>query len=88
MVIFVAEGSEAKRDELISTHFQPKLLKCVELHSDDHIFIVPLESLCAPCFVVFNKIYCMKQVNVTSDDDIISYINRPQHEWIIFLQPP
>ena len=81
MVILATEGSETRRDQLTNSHFQSKLLKRVKLHSDNNIFIVPLSSLCAPFFVVYNNKYFTTQNNVTSTDDRTAYIVRPQHEW-------
>ena len=84
MLILAAEGSEARTDELTNSHFQSKLLKRVKLHYNNDICVVPLSSICGPCFVLYNKDNCTTQ-DVISTGNITAYNFRSQYEWCIFM---
>ena len=50
-----AEGHEVSNEGLTDNHFDSTIHTRIKLHSDNDIWMIPLTSLVAPCFVIYNK---------------------------------
>ena len=57
VVILTTEAPTVHNDELTDYHYDSSITTRIKLHEDKYIWIVPLTSLVAPCFVVYNKNY-------------------------------
>ena len=68
----------AENKDLTNAHFPSKIITRIQLHSDDEVYMVPLSTLVAPCFVVPNKDYCVNEnIQDTYADDRTAYIIQP-----------
>ena len=78
----MAEESPAADAHLYTDyHFDSCITKRVKLHSDNDIWMVPLTALVGPCFVVYNKNYCVSQDNDVIVDDRTAYVVEPMKKW-------
>ena len=70
------------RHDLTNSHFDSSILTRIKLHDDKDVFLLPLESIYAPCFVVHNKNYVDSVgSNNAIDDDRTAYVVKPMNEW-------
>ena len=79
----------SQRHDLTNSHFDSSILTRIKLHDDKDVFLLPLDSLYAPCFVVTNKNYIDSVGNNnTIDDDRTAYVVKPMCEWADEFLPP
>ena len=79
----------SQRHDLTNSHFDSSILTRIKLHDDKDVFLLPLESLYAPCFVVTNKNYLESVGNNNAiDDDRTAYVVKPMCEWADEFLPP
>ena len=72
----------SQRHDLTNSHFDSSILTRIKLHDDKDVFLLPLESIYAPCFVVNNNNYVDSVgSNNAIDDDRTAYVVKPMNEW-------
>jgi hypothetical protein len=89
VVIQAVTSPEADSENLTDNHFDSKIHTRINLHNDDDVRIVPLTSLVAPYYVIYNKNYCEHndQHDVYTDDRT-AYIVKPMSKWGDMFLPP
>ena len=80
-IVLAAESPAAGAHHLTDYHFDSCITTRVRLHSDNDIWMVPLTALVGPCFVVYNKNYCVSQDNDVIVDDRTAYVVEPMRKW-------
>ena len=80
-IVLAAESPAAGAHHLTDYHFDSCITTRVRLHSDNDIWMVPLTALVGPCFVVYNKNYCVSQDNEVIVDDRTAYVVEPMKKW-------
>ena len=56
-MVLAVSSPKANIDDLTYYHFDSKIHTRIKLYDDDDIWMVPLTSLVAPCYVIVNKNY-------------------------------
>jgi hypothetical protein len=89
VVIQAATSPEADSENLTDNHFDSKIHTRIKLYDDNDVWIVPLTSLVAPCYVIYNKSYREHndQHNVYTDYRT-AYIVKPMSQWGDMFLPP
>lgn len=80
-IILVTETPAACAYHLTDFYFYSVITICVKLHADNAIWMVPLNTLIDPCFVVYNKNYCQNQDIDIVVDDRTSYVVESMQKW-------
>ena len=80
-IVLAAESPVVDAHLYTDDHFDSCITKRVKLHSDNDIWMVPLTALVGPCFVVYNKNYCVSQDNDVIVDDRTEYVVEPMRKW-------
>ena len=76
-------------EDLTNSHFDSSILTRIKLHDDNDVYLLPLEALYGPCFVVYNKNYIDSAGdNQVPDDDRTAYVVKPMSEWGDEFLPP
>jgi hypothetical protein len=89
VVIQAATSPEVNSENLTDNHFDSKIHTRIKLYNKDDVWIIPLASLVAPCYVIYNKNYCEHndQHDVYTDDRT-AYIVKPMSKWGDMFLPP
>lgn len=88
VILLASESPEVQSDQFPNTYFDSPILKRIKLHNDNDLWIVPLNTIVSPCFVVYNKNYG-DPVNIHGNErDRTAYIIEPMKKWGDAFLPP
>lgn len=71
VVILATEAPTVDSDELADYHYDSNITTRIKLYEDKDIWIVPLTSCFALCFVVYHNSYCDSNI----EDNICTYVH-------------
>ena len=82
IVVSAAESPEICPTMITENNLKSKIVKRIQLHDNNEIYMVPFTSLVGPCFVVNNNIYCDTKDNGTNNiAKQTAYVVEPMTKW-------
>ena len=77
VIVLSTEGHEVSNEDLTDNHFDSTIHTRINLHSDNDMWMIPLTSLLAPCFVIYTKNYYEQDMYNRHSGDRTAYIVNP-----------
>ena len=81
VIVLAAECPLASVNQISDDHFDSSINKRIKLNDDNDLWLVPLNALKGPCFVVENKDYTSGTYDKNAVTDNTAYVVDPKQKW-------
>ena len=81
VIVVAAESPVVDATELTDDHFDSSIHKRIKINDDNDLWLIPLNALKGPCFVVENKDYTSGTFDNEATKDNTAYVVEQKQKW-------